>query len=41
MNTQQMIKDLRDEIVRAKATISKKNLPQKIMSVIGDLLNVS
>lgn len=38
MNTQQMIKDLRDEIVRTKATTEKKNLPQKAMWVLWEIL---
>ena len=41
MNTQQMVKDLRDEIVRAKATTAKKNVPQKLMSAFWDLLSIT
>lgn len=41
MNTQQMVKDLRDEIVRAKSTTVKKNLPQKLMSALWDLLSIT
>lgn len=41
MNTQQMVKDLRDEIVRAKTTTAKKNLPQKLMSTLWELLSIT